>query len=121
VVGFVLLPFKPNNMKLFVAAVPYDFDDVDLREMFELYGDVHSAKVILDKQTGKSRGFGFVDMPNDADARTAIETLDGAELNGKKMTVKQAEEQPRGDWGANRGRPDGRPNGRPGGRPPRRF
>ena len=44
-------------MKLFVAALPYDFDDVDLKEMFELYGEVNSAKVVLDKETGKSRGF----------------------------------------------------------------
>jgi cold-inducible RNA-binding protein len=80
-------------MKLFVAAIPYDFDDVDLKEMFELYGEVNSAKVILDKETGKSRGFGFVDMPNDSDAKLAIETLDGAGLKGKKISVKQAEEQ----------------------------
>ena len=82
-------------MKLFVAGLPSDFDDVDLKEMFELYGDVKSAKVITDRDTGKSKGFGFVDMPEDADGKLAIETLDGAGLKGKKMAVKQAEEQPR--------------------------
>ncbi|MFI5153816.1 MAG: RNA-binding protein [Chitinophagales bacterium] len=82
-------------MKLFVAAIPYDFDDVDLKEMFELYGEVNSAKVILDKETGKSRGFGFVDMSDDNEAKIAIETLDGAAIKGKKMSVKQAEDQPR--------------------------
>jgi cold-inducible RNA-binding protein len=82
-------------MKLFVAGLPYDFDDIDLKEMFELYGVVYSAKVALDRETRKSRGFGFLDMPNDAEAREAIQTLDGAELGrGKKLSVKQAEEQP---------------------------
>ena len=88
-------------MKLFVAGLSNDLDDVDLKEMFELYGDVTSAKVILDKETGKSRGFGFVDMPDSNDAKQAIETLDGAGLRGKKMSVKEAEAQAPG--GGNRG------------------
>jgi cold-inducible RNA-binding protein len=96
-------------MKLFVAAIPYDFDDVDLKEMFELYGEVNSAKVILDKETGKSRGFGFVDMSDDNEAKIAIETLDGAAIKGKKMSVKQAEDQPR-PGGFNRGGGGGRDN-----------
>jgi cold-inducible RNA-binding protein len=108
-------------MKLFVAGVPYDFDDVDLKEMFELYGEVISAKVVLDRETGKSRGFGFVDMQEDADARTAIETLDGASIKGKKMAVKQAEEQQRGGGGSGGGyRGGGRDNSRPPSRPPNR-
>src|ERR1700688_3001450 len=84
-------------MKLFVAGLPYDFDDIDLKEMFELYGDVYSAKVARDRETKKSRGFGFLDMPNDAEAKEAIQTLDGAEIGrGKKLSVKKAdEEQPR--------------------------
>jgi cold-inducible RNA-binding protein len=112
-------------MKLFVAALPYDFDDVDLKEMFELYGEVNSAKVVLDKETGKSRGFGFVDMPLDADAKLAIETLDGAGIKGKKLSVKQAEEQSRGGGGSGggggfRGGRDSRPPGRDrDSRPPR--
>ena len=108
-------------MKLFVAAVPYDFDDVDLKEMFELYGEVASAKVVLDKETGKSRGFGFVDMPDDNEARGAIETLNGANIKGKAMAVKQAEEQPRGGGGAGGSR--GRDTGFRGRdtRPPRRY
>jgi len=88
-------------MKLFVAGLFSDLDDVDLKEMFELYGEVASAKVIMDRETGKSRGFGFVDMPNDNEAREAIETLDGAGLKGKKMSVKEAEAQQNG--GGNRG------------------
>jgi cold-inducible RNA-binding protein len=82
-------------MKLFVAGLPYDFDDVDLREMFELYGEVTSAKVALDRETRKSRGFGFLDMASDAAALEAIQTLNGANLaGGKQLSVKKAEEQP---------------------------
>jgi RNA recognition motif-containing protein len=79
------------SKNLFVAGLPHDFDDVDLKEMFELYGEVSSAKVILDRETGKSRGFGFVAMTDDNEAQQAIETLDGAGLKGKKMSVKEAE------------------------------
>src|SRR5260221_3543756 len=80
-------------MKLFVAGIPYDFDDVDLKEMFELYGAVNSAKVVMDRETGKSKGFGVVDMPDDTAAGQAIETLDNASIRGKKMSVKEADEQ----------------------------
>jgi RNA recognition motif-containing protein len=83
-------------MKLFVAGLPNDFDDIDLKEMFELYGEVRSAKLVVDKATGKSKGFGFVDMPNKIEAQETIEALDGAGLKqGKKMAVKEAEEQQR--------------------------
>jgi cold-inducible RNA-binding protein len=83
-------------MKLFVAGLPNDFDDTDLKEMFELYGEVTSAKIVVDRATGKSKGFGFVDMLNKTEAEETIEILDGAGLSrGKKITVKQAEEQPR--------------------------
>ncbi len=83
-------------MKLFVAGLPNDFDDLDLKEMFELYGDVKSAKLVIDRATGKSKGFGFVEMPNNIEAKETIEALDGAGLRGgKKMAVKEAEEQRR--------------------------
>src|SRR6185437_6460425 len=83
-------------MKLFVAGLPNDFDDVDLKEMFELYGTVNFAKVVMDRETGKSKGFGFVDMPDETEARGAIETLDNASIRGKKMAVKEADESGRG-------------------------
>jgi cold-inducible RNA-binding protein len=79
-------------MKLFVAGLSNDFDDVDLKEMFELYGEVRSARLIVDKATGKSKGFGFVDMPDKTEALQTIEALDGAGLKGKKLSVKEAEE-----------------------------
>jgi RNA recognition motif-containing protein len=83
-------------MKLFVAGLPNDFDDTDLKEMFELYGEVKSAKIVVDRATGKSKGFGFVDMLNKAEALETIDALDGAGLpRGKKMVVKEAEEQAR--------------------------
>src|ERR1700735_2639180 len=100
-------------MKLFVAGLPYDFDDVDLKEMFELYGAVNFAKVVMDRETGKSKGFGFVDMADDTEARQAIETLDNASIRGKKMAVKEADEQNRGGGGSgrdNRGGGGGRDN-----------
>jgi cold-inducible RNA-binding protein len=98
-------------MKLFVVGFPGDFDDVDLKEMFELYGTVNSAKVIMDKETGKSRGFGFIDMPDDTEARQAMDTLNGAGMKGKTLSVKEAEEQKRG---GDRGGFDSRGGGRGG-------
>ena len=102
-------------MKLFVAGLPYDFDDVDLKEMFELYGAVNFAKVVMDRETGKSKGFGFVDMPDETEARAAIETLDNSSIRGKKMAVKEADEQNRGGGGRC---PGGRDDRGPGGRGP---
>ena len=81
-------------MKLFVAGLPYDFDSVDLKEMFELYGEVASAKTATDRETGKSKGFGFVDMPNDTEAKEAIEALNDQKLRGgKQLVVKLSDEQ----------------------------
>jgi len=105
-------------MKLFVAGLPYDFDDTDLKEMFELYGEVYSAKVAKDRETKKSRGFGFLDMPNDAEAKEAIQVLDGAEIGrGKKLAVKKADDEPPrpGGGGFNRDRGGDNRGGRGGG------
>ncbi len=78
---------------LFVAGLTSDFDDVDLKEMFELYGEVSSARLITDRATGKSKGFGFVDMPNEIEAKETIVTLDGVTIGRKKLSVKEAEAQ----------------------------
>jgi len=81
-------------MKLFVAGLPYDFDDEELMEFFEKFGKVNSAKVAIDKATGKSRGFAFVDMANEDEAKEAIESLNGLELGrGKTMVVKEADDK----------------------------
>ena len=87
-------------MKLFVAGLPYDFDDAELMEFFEKFGKVNSAKVAIDKATGKSRGFAFVDMMNDDEAKEAIESLNGLELGrGKTMVVKEADDKGSGGGG----------------------
>ncbi len=80
-------------MNLFVAGLPYDVDNEELKAIFEEYGAVTSAKVILDKETHKSRGFGFVEMSESADAKKAIDGLNGAQLDGKTLSVKEAEDR----------------------------
>lgn len=90
-------------MNLFVAGLPYDLDDAELEEIFEKFGKVVSAKVAMDKETGKSRGFGFVEMPNEAEAKDAIENLNDISLGKKPLVVKAAEDRPGGGGGGNRG------------------
>ena len=90
-------------MNLFVAGLPYDLDDAELEEIFEKFGKVVSAKVAMDKETGKSRGFGFVEMENDAEGKEAIEHLNDISLGKKPLVVKQAEDRPGGGGGGNRG------------------
>ena len=80
-------------MNLFVAGLPNDLDDAELMEIFEKFGTVNSAKVAMDKETGKSRGFGFVDMPNSVEAKDAIENLNDISLGKKPLVVKEAEER----------------------------
>ena len=89
-------------MNIFVAGLPYDLDDAELEEIFEKFGAVTSAKVAMDKETGKSRGFGFVEMPNSAEAKEAIEGLNDISLGKKPLVVKEAEER-QGGGGGNRG------------------
>jgi RNA recognition motif-containing protein len=105
-------------MKLFVAGLPYDLYDDELTEIFEKFGTIASAKVTLDRETGKSRGFGFVDMPNEAEAREAIEHLNDISLGTKPLVVKEADERgsPGGGGGGYRGGSGGGFNkGGPGG------
>ena len=81
-------------MKLFVAGLPYDLDDAELEEIFEKFGKVATARVAMDKMTGKSKGFGFVEMPNSTEAKEAIENLKDISLGKKPLVVTQAEERP---------------------------
>ena len=78
-------------------------DDQELQEMFEAYGTVASAKIIMDRETGKSRGFGFVEFPTDSDGEAAIKALNGGSLEGRTLTVKLAEDKPRGGSGGGGG------------------
>jgi len=86
-------------MTLFVAGLPYDLDDAELEEIFEKFGTIASAKVSMDRETGKSRGFGFVEMPVEAEAKEAIEHLNDISLGKKPLVVKQAEDRQGGGGG----------------------
>jgi RNA recognition motif-containing protein len=91
-------------MKIFVAGLPYDLDDAELEEIFEKFGTVTSAKVAMDRETGKSKGFGFVEMPVASEGKEAIEGLNDISLGKKPLVVKEAEErQGGGGGGGNRG------------------
>jgi cold-inducible RNA-binding protein len=83
-------------MKIFVAGLPYDLDDAELEEIFEKFGKVVSAKVAMDRETGKSRGFGFVDMPVESEAKEAIEGLNNISLGKKPLVVKAADDSQKG-------------------------
>jgi RNA recognition motif-containing protein len=78
-------------MNIFVAKLNYDTQEGDLRYAFEEFGDVDSVKIIMDKFTGRSKGFGFVEMPNDDEAQAAIADLDDREFDGRTIVVKKAE------------------------------
>jgi RNA recognition motif-containing protein len=84
-------------MNIYVANVPYTVKDQDLRELFEPYGEVTSAKIIMDKVTNRSRGFGFVEMSDDAAGRAAIEATNGKNLQGRDLVVNEARPRPEGD------------------------
>ena len=77
-------------MNIYVGNLSYGVSDDNLREVFEAFGAVSSAKVITDKYSGRSKGFGFVEMDNDAEANAAIEQLDGAEIDGRAVKVNEA-------------------------------
>lgn len=94
-------------MKLFVAGLPYDLDDAELEEIFEKFGTVNSAKVAIDKETGKSRGFGFVDMPDRTEAKDAMDSLNEISLGKKPLVIKEAEERSGPSGGGNRPGPGG--------------
>lgn len=96
-------------MKLFVGSLPFSTTDDELQQMFAQYGTVDSARVLTDRETNRSRGFGFVEMGNDDEAKAAIEALHDSELGGRKIVVNEArprEERPRREFsggGGNRG------------------
>ena len=88
-------------MNLFVAGLPYDVDDAELEEIFEKFGPVKSAKIAIDRETGKSRGFGFVSMENEEDGKQAIELLNDIHLGKSKkpLVVKAADDRQGGGGG----------------------
>ena len=82
-------------MNIFAAKLNYDTTDETLQAAFEEFGEVDSAKVIMDKFTGRSKGFGFVEMSNDAEARNAINALNDSELDGRTIVVNESIEKPK--------------------------
>ena len=93
-------------MNIYVGNISYQASDDDLLEVFEANGSVDSASIIFDRYSGRSKGFGFVEMPNDEEATRAIEELDGKELLGRPLKVNQArprEDRPRRGGGGGGG------------------
>ena len=86
-------------MNIFVAQLNFRIQSDFLKEIFEEYGEVTSAKVITDQATGRSKGYGFVEMANDDEANNAINELNGAEVEGKTIVVKKANPKPAGGEG----------------------
>lgn len=116
------------NNKIFVANFPFSTTVEELEGMFSPYGEVMSAKIALDRDTNRSRGFGFVEMGSAEEAGAAIEGLNGADMGGRPLAVRYSEERRGGGGGGGggprRGPGGGGPRGGPrggGGRPPRPF
>ena len=81
------------SMKLYVGGLPYSVNDTDLEAMFAEFGKVMSAAVIKDRDSGQSKGFGFVELDDNEAAQKAIQDLNGKEMNGRALTVNQARPQ----------------------------
>lgn len=79
-----------DQMRIYAGNLAYATDQDSLRRAFEEYGEVSDAFVVMDRDTGRSKGFGFVDMPNDSEAQSAIQSLDGADLDGRQIRVNEA-------------------------------
>jgi len=99
-------------MKIYVGNLSYQVTEEELREAFASFGQVDSASLVKDKNTGQSKGFGFVEMPDNAQAQAAMTSLNGKDMKGRNINVNEARPSPAG------GRPGGRPGG---GRPGRSY
>ena len=80
-------------MNLYVGSLHYKINEEELKELFKEYGEVTSVKIIIDKYSGKSKGFGFVEMPNEAEAKKAIKELNGLEVQGRNIIVNESIER----------------------------
>lgn len=89
-------------MNIFVSGLSYSLSSDELSSLFSQFGTVESAKVVTDRETGRSRGFGFVEMPVEEEARQAINQLDQSDQKGRKISVKEAEDRPKKSFGSNR-------------------
>jgi RNA recognition motif-containing protein len=93
-------------MKLYVGNLSFNTSESQLRELFEAHGEVTSASLVMDRETGRPRGFGFVEFANDEEARAAIEAMNGKNVDGRDLTVNEA--RPREAGGGGGGRSGGR-------------
>ncbi|MCE5205729.1 MAG: RNA-binding protein [Porphyromonadaceae bacterium] len=84
-------------MNIFVAGLSYQITDADLKELFEEYGEVSSAKIITDRESRRSKGYGFVEMSNDEEGQHAIEELNDAEYDGRTLSVSVARPRTEGE------------------------
>lgn len=107
--------------KLYVGNLSYDVTDSDLAKMFEAHGQVESAQVIMDRDTGRSKGFGFVEMKTDAEAQAAIAALNGQQVGGRTLAVNEARPKPEGGGRGGSGGRGGYGGGRGGGGGGRRY
>jgi len=106
-----------QGKKLYVGGLPYAVNEDQLRELFSEHGTVESATVITDRMTGRSKGFGFVEMSSQEEAQTAVDNLNNTQLEGRSITVNEAKpRQPRGDGGGGGGGYGGGGGGRGGDR-----
>ena len=96
----VISPFYSKFMNIFVGKLPFAMTSDELEDLFKPFGEVDSAKILTDRETGRSRGFGFVEMSDDDAARAAMEELDGSSVDGRQIVVNEA--RPRNE-GGNRG------------------
>lgn len=99
------------NNKLYVGGLPYSVTDGQLQELFSAHGSVESAKVIADKFTGQSRGFGFVEMGSGSEAQAAISALNGTQYEGRSLVVNEAKPQTSRNGGGGGGGRDNRSGG----------
>ena len=99
--------------RLYVANLSYNTTEIALRDAFGQIGSVVDAKIVMDRETGRPRGFGFVEMSSDQEAQQAIQEVNGRELDGRAITVSEAQERSGGGGGRGGGRPGG--GGRSGG------
>ena len=76
-------------MKIFIGSLPYKVEEADLKELFEAYGEVSSAKIIMDRETGRSKGYGFIEMEDAESAQKAIDGLNGTEMAGRAIAVSE--------------------------------
>ena len=94
-------------MNIYVSNIPYSATDDSLRDAFAAFGVVQSARIIKDRMTGRSRGFGFVEMPDDEEGRKALEGLNTAEMDGRRINAREARPREEGNGGAPRGQGNG--------------